>query len=360
MHLSRLKLRDFRNYVRLDAEFGPGCHVLLGNNAQGKTNILEAIYLLATLRSFRGCGGAQMIRQGAKGYFVGGSVEGQGVSEIKAYWSSKERKLSLNERPIRKLADYFGVLRAVVFCSEDLALVKGPAQGRRRFLDLLLAQTLPGYLPLLMRYAKALRSRNALLKQPAVDLVELDGFTQELVLAGESLITARQDFVPALAPRVQSAFRRIAVESDELALHYQPSVTGDFAVALSQSRARERALKTTVVGPHRDDLTLLVNDRAAAPYTSEGQKRTLAIALKLAQAEHLAAVYGTPPLLLIDDVMGELDNRRRSAFVPLLQQSFRAGGQVFMTCTEENWPRQLGCELRRWKVDKGQLAPWSE
>jgi DNA replication and repair protein RecF len=211
-----------------------------------------------------------------------------------------------------------------------------------------------------MRYTKALRSRNALLKQPVVDLVELDGFSQELVSAGESLITARQDFVPALAPRVQSAFRRIAVESDELALHYQPSVTGDFAVALSQSRARERALKTTVVGPHRDELTLLVNDRAAAPYTSEGQKRTLAIALKLAQAEHLAAVYGTPPLLLIDDVMGELDNRRRSAFVPLLQQSFRAGGQVFMTCTEENWPRQLGCELRRWKVDKGQLAPWTE
>jgi DNA replication and repair protein RecF len=103
-----------------------------------------------------------------------------------------------------------------------------------------------------------------------------------------------------------------------------------------------------------------VNDRAAAPYTSEGQKRTLAIALKLAQAEHLAAVYGTPPLLLIDDVMGELDTRRRSAFLPLLQQSFRAGGQVFMTCTEENWPRQLGCELLRWKVDKGHLARWSE
>ena len=200
MHLSRLKLRDFRNYVRLDAEFGPGCHVLLGNNAQGKTNILEAVYLLATLRSFRGCGGAQMIRQGAKGYFVGGSVVGQGVSEIKAYWSPRERKLSLNERPIRRLADYFGVLRAVVFCSEDLALVKGPAQGRRRFLDLLLAQTVPGYLTLLMRYAKALRSRNALLKQALIDLVELDGFTLELVQAGEALIAARREFVPALAP----------------------------------------------------------------------------------------------------------------------------------------------------------------
>jgi DNA replication and repair protein RecF len=107
-------------------------------------------------------------------------------------------------------------------------------------------------------------------------------------------------------------------------------------------------------------LTLLVNDRAAAPYTSEGQKRTLAIALKLAQAEHLAAVYGTPPLLLIDDVMGELDARRRSAFIPLLQQSFRAGGQVFMTCTEENWSQSLGCELIRWKVEQGRLTPWSE
>jgi len=357
MHLSRLKLRDFRNYARLDVEFGPGCHVLLGDNAQGKTNILEAIYLIATLRSFRGCGGAQMIRQGAKGYFVGGSVVAQGVHEVKAYWSPKERRLSLDERPIRRLAEYFGVLRAVVFCSEDLALVKGPAQGRRRFLDLLLAQTVPGYLALLMRYAKALRSRNALLKQSMVDLIELDGFTRELVLAGEALITARRDFVPNLAPRVHAAFRRIASQHDELTLEYHPGVTGDFAVALAQSQARERVMKTTVVGPHRDELTLRVNERAAAPFTSEGQKRTLAIALKLAQAEHLASVHGTPPLLLIDDVMGELDARRRAAFVPLLQGAFRAGGQVFMTCTEENWPRQLDCELIRWRVQQGRLSP---
>jgi len=357
MHLSRLKLRDFRNYARLDVEFGPGCHVLLGDNAQGKTNILEAIYLIATLRSFRGCGGAQMIRQGAKGYFVGGSVVAQGVHEVKAYWSPKERRLSLDERPIRRLAEYFGVLRAVVFCSEDLALVKGPAQGRRRFLDLLLAQTVPGYLALLMRYAKALRSRNALLKQSMVDLIELDGFTRELVLAGEALITARRDFVPNLAPRVHAAFRRIASQHDELTLEYHPGVTGDFAVALAQSQARERVMKTTVVGPHRDELTLRVNERAAAPFTSEGQKRTLAIALKLAQAEHLASVHGTPPLLLIDDVMGELDARRRAAFVPLLQGAFRAGGQVFMTCTEENWPSQLDCELIRWRVQQGRLSP---
>ena len=125
MHLARLRLRDFRNYARMDAVFSPGFHLLLGENAQGKTNILEAIYLMATLRSFRGVGGAQMVRHGQKGYFAGGTVVGQGEHEIKIYWSPQERSLSLDGRPVRKLADYLGVLRTVVFCTEDLQLVKG-------------------------------------------------------------------------------------------------------------------------------------------------------------------------------------------------------------------------------------------
>ena len=127
----------------MDADFSPGFHLLLGDNAQGKTNILEAIYLMATLRSFRGVGSAQMVRHGAKGYFVGGHVVGQGEREIKMYWSTRERNLSLDAQPVKKLADYFGALRTVVFCTEDLQLVKGTARSRRRFLDLLLAQTQP-------------------------------------------------------------------------------------------------------------------------------------------------------------------------------------------------------------------------
>jgi len=212
VHLAHLRLRDFRNYPRLDADFAPGFHLLLGDNAQGKTNILEAVYLMATLRSFRGVGGAQMIRHGQKGYFVGGSVvggmvpsislaspkggEGRGEEaeisqaqnpsprpsprsggerekailashserEVKIYWSARERKLALDGQPVKRLGDYLGVLRAVVFCTEDLQLVKGAARARRRFLDLLLAQTQPGYLPLLQRYLRAVRARNALLK----------------------------------------------------------------------------------------------------------------------------------------------------------------------------------------------------
>src|SRR5438034_5753323 len=166
VHLGRLRLRDFRNYARLDTEFQPGFHLLLGGNAQGKTNILEAIYLMATLRSFRGVGSAQMVRHGQKGYFAGATVVGQGEHEIKMYWSLRERNLSLDGQSVRKLTDYLGVLRTVVFCTEDLQLIKGTGRGRRRFPDLLLSQTQPAYLPMLQRYAQALRSCNALLKQP--------------------------------------------------------------------------------------------------------------------------------------------------------------------------------------------------
>ena len=356
MHLAHLRLRDFRNYARLDADFAPGFHLLLGDNAQGKTNILEAVYLLATLRSFRGVGGAQMVRHGQKGYFAGANVVGQGAHDIKMYWSSGERSLTLDGRPVRKLTDYLGVLRTVVFCTEDLQLVKGVARARRRFLDLLLSQTYPAYLPLLQRYTRALRSRNALLRQPVLDPAALDSFSRELVIAGEEIIRLRRDLVPRFSPLARLAYRRIAHDAEELRLEYQPSVKQDFAVELAQSRRREGAYRSTLIGPHRDELQLLLNDRSAAQFGSEGQKRTLAIAFKLAQAEYLAGLHGSPPILLIDDIMGELDVKRRSGFLPLLERAQQSRGQVFMTATEENWPQELGREVQRWKVENGTLV----
>jgi DNA replication and repair protein RecF len=355
VHLARLRLRDFRNYARLDADFAPGFHLLLGDNAQGKTNILEAIYLMATLRSFRGVGGAQMIRHGAKGYFVGGNVVGQGDHEIKMYWALRERKLTLDGQPVKKLADYLGALRTVVFCTEDLQLIKGTARARRRFIDLLLAQTQPGYLPLLQRYMHTVRARNALLKQRTVDEAALESFSAELVKLGNDLIRARRELVPKFSPLARLAYRRISNDAEELRIEYQPSVKNDFAVELAQSRAREKAFRFTVVGPHRDELQLLQNEKSAAQFGSEGQKRTLAIALKMAQAEFLAGIHGSPPVLLIDDVMGELDVKRRSGFLPLLESARRTRGQVFMTCTEENWPGELGGDLHRWEVCAGAL-----
>jgi DNA replication and repair protein RecF len=355
MHLSHLRLRDFRNYPRLDVDFAPGFHLLLGDNAQGKTNILEAVYLMATLRSFRGVGGAQMIRHGQKGYFAGGNVVGQGEHEIKMFWSARERKLALDGQPVKKLTDYLGVLRTVIFCTEDLQLVKGTSRGRRRFLDLLLSQTRPGYLPLLQRYMHVVRSRNALLKHRCGDEDALDIFSQELVRIGSELIRERQELVPRFSPLARLAYRRISNDAEELRIEYLPCVKNDFTVELARSRERERACRFTVVGPHRDDVQLLLNEKSAAQFGSEGQKRTLAIALKMAQAEYLAGLHGSAPVLLIDDVMGELDVKRRSGFLPLLEQARKTSGQVFMTATEENWPSELGRDLQRWEVQAGTL-----
>ncbi len=355
VHVAHLRLRDFRNYSRLDVDFTPGFHVLIGGNAQGKTNVLEAIYLLATLRSFRGVGSAQMIQHGKKGYFIGAQVVGQGEHEIKMYWSTAERKLSLDAQPVKKLTDYLGVLRAVIFCTEDLQLIKGTARARRRFLDLLLAQTFPAYLPTLQRYAQALRSRNALLKQRTFDPVALESFSRELISLGEEITKLRHELIPKISPLARLAYRRIASDAEELRLEYQPSIKNDFAVELAQSRAREQSYRMTVIGPHRDEVQLLLNDKSAAQFGSEGQKRTLAIALKMAQAEYITGIQGTPPVLLIDDVMGELDVKRRSGLLPLLERAHHARGQVFMTCTEENWPRELGRDLQRWHVEGGAL-----
>jgi DNA replication and repair protein RecF len=296
-----------------------------------------------------------MVRHGQTGYFVGGTVVGQGRREIKMYWAPRERKLSLDAQPVRKLTEYLGVLRVVVFCTEDLQLIKGTARTRRRFLDLLLSQTHAAYLPKLQRYTRAVRSRNALLRQRVLDEAALDSFSREMVQLGEELTALRRQLAPRLSPLARLAYRRISQGAEELRLEYQPSVRKDFAVELAQSRARERAYRATLIGPHRDDLQLLLNDRSAAQFGSEGQKRTLALALKMAQAEYLTGIHGAPPILLIDDVMGELDAHRRSGFLPLLTRARQASGQVFMTCTEENWPRELGRELQRWEVKEGTL-----
>lgn len=356
MHLSQLRLRDFRNYARLDVAFEPGFQLLIGDNAQGKTNILEAIYLLATLRSFRGVGGAQMVRHGTKGYFVGAHLVAEAEHDLKMYWSSAERSVSLDGQPVKRIADYYGRLRCVVFCTEDLQLVKGTGRVRRRFLDLLLAQTQPGYLAALQRYVRALQARNALLKRPDPDPAVLHPFTQELVAAGKVLMDRRAELVPKLSALSRLAYRRISHDAEDLRVEYAPSVRSDFAVELASCAARERTFRSTVLGPHRDDLTLKLNDRSAAQFASEGQKRSLAIALKMAQAEYLSGLFGSPPILLIDDVMGELDARRREGLMPLLERAEHARGQVFMTCTQENWPRELGRRLRRWEVRAATLA----
>ena len=166
----------------------------------------------------------------------------------------------------------------------------------------------------------------------------------------------RRDLLPRVQPLALEAHARVAGGAEQLQLEYQPSVRHDFAVELARNRARERIFRSTILGPHRDELQLSLDGKSAAKYASEGQKRTIAIALKMAQAEYLTSLDGTPPVLLIDDIMGELDGRRRAGFLPLLERAQQARSQVFMTCTQENWPGELAREARRWEVKAGGLA----
>ena len=208
---------------------------------------------------------------------------------------------------------------------------------------------------LLQRYARALRSRNALLKHLPLDARALESFSAELIRTGAELMRHRAELLPQLSPVAASAAAGISVQREQLELEYQPAVRGDFAEELHRSRDRERAVRTTLVGPHRDELKLKVDGRAVAQFGSEGQKRTVAIALKMAQAEVLSTAHGSPPVLLIDDVMGELDPHRRAGLVPLLDKVVRGRGQVFMTCTDENWPRELGGSHPKWGIASGAL-----
>ncbi|HVU99793.1 MAG TPA: DNA replication and repair protein RecF, partial [Verrucomicrobiae bacterium] len=184
----------------------------------------------------------------------------------------------------------------------------------------------------------------------------LAGFSQELVSSGREIIRLRRELVPEIGPLISAACRRVGAEGEEVHVEYLPSARGDFAVELAQSQARERVYRFTVVGPHRDDLQIQLNDRSAAQFSSEGQKRMLAIGFKMAQAEYLSAAHGSPPILLIDDILGELDAKRRAGFVPLLEKVCQARGQIFMTATEENWEGGIARETNRWQVNRGTLA----
>lgn len=355
MYISHLRLKNFRNYGWLDIDFPPGLNLFIGNNAQGKTNLLEAIYFLSTLKSFRGVSTSYMIKQNQESLFVGAVVNADICHEIKIYWSRDTRKITLDNHIIKKVGEIYGVVKAVVFCSEDMDLVKGPSRIRRRYVDFILANTTPSYLELLQNYIKAVRTRNSVLKQTAIDLNLLESFTSEVIKTGEEIMKHRIRLFEEISPVIQESYAKISGSTEKLSVVYKPSVQNDFSRELAAVKDRELAIKSTLKGPHRDEVEILINDKKADTFASEGQIRSIAIALKYAQAEYFTQKHGRPPIMLIDDIMGELDQNRRSAFIPLLERSRYMQSQVFMTCTEQNWPSELSKNMQIWRVVDGSV-----
>jgi DNA replication and repair protein RecF len=328
--LADLRLRNFRCFESLGVEFSPGFNFFLGRNGQGKTSILEAACALLRLQSQRSSTLLPLVRFGEKSFAVSGRTKNH-LLEFR--YSPLRRKISFDQVEQRTLDEYLRAARVVSFANTDIELVRGGSETRRRYLDFLAAQIDPRYRPTLRAYERALRSRNALLKSAHPRPRELAAYDPPLLEYGARLSGMRAHLAERLGPCASAAHREISGTDERLQLEFAPGNGQDFARDLAESRPQELRLRQTVVGPHRDDILILVETKAANQYASEGQQRTVALALKIAQARVFMMEEGTVPLLLIDDIFGELDPVRRNS----LLRHLPAEAQKLVTATSMQW-----------------------
>jgi DNA replication and repair protein RecF len=327
VYVRLLTLTDFRNYTEAELALDPGPSVLLGRNGEGKTNLVEAVGYVASLASHRVASDTPLVRRGADRAVVRAVVV-QDSRELLVELEitpGKANRARLNRSPLTRVRDVLGALRAVLFAPEDLAIVRGDPSERRRFLDELLVARTPRYAGVRADYDRVLRQRNALLKTAAggrrnADLSTLDVWDGHLAKHGAALLAGRIALVEALAPYVKDAYHDVSAGGGPAVATYTsalPDLVADrdalesaLLAALAESRPRELERGITLVGPHRDDMTLTIGDLPARGYASHGESWSLALALKLASYDLLRA-DGGEPVLLLDDVFAELDASRR-------------------------------------------------
>jgi DNA replication and repair protein RecF len=342
LRVASLQIADFRNLAEVSLRPSPRTTVLVGPNGQGKTNLLEAIFFLTTLKPLRAARLAELVRFGAERANVAADIEGPGgLRRLAVQVDGTGRTAWLDGKPQERLDGYFEGLAAVCFAPDDLLLVKGSPEGRRRFLDRAAFNRWPAVLAEVREYLRALRSRNAALRTASADVEE--SFRDPLVRAGARLLVRRRDVVAELAPRVDAAFHQISGPAAPRAqLAYRPAgsldldgseaeVAARYRAALGQRAERDRERGFTSVGPHMDDLGLSLGGRAARLYGSQGQQRALVLALKIAEIENIRALLGRPPLLLLDDVSSELDPEKNRFLLAYLRS---LDGQAFLTTTD--------------------------
>ena len=368
MHVCSLRLSHFRNYQSMEVEFHPQLNLFLGSNAQGKTNVLEAIYCLSTTRSFRAAVDDEMIQFEQEAAAIESVLQREeGQEQIRLEMRrSKPKTLLVNAKKQKKLSSLLGRLPAVVFSPDDLFLVKGGPSLRRRYLDTMMFQMDAGYLAHLQQYERTLKQRNSLLRQ-RVDQLESQLAIWDLPLAehGAAIMQRRFEISAKLSQSAGDALRDLTGGAEKFEVRYEPSlqVTANegslkekMLEALIKARREEMARGVSVVGPHRDDLGLWVNGQMLRKFGSQGQQRTGALALKLAQLSILAEGCHTAPLVLFDDVMAELDEKRQAFFLNRLQQ----GGQAFLTGTAAADFAAASSKARIFRVEAGQLRMTQE
>lgn len=334
MILKSIELKNFRNYEDLDLKFDSGTNILFGDNAQGKTNILEAAYVSGTTKSHKGSRDKDMIRFGEDESHIRTIVEKQGKEYQLDIHLKKNRSkgIAINKVPITKASELFGILNMVFFSPEDLNIIKNGPSERRRFLDAEICQLDKIYLSNLTRYNKILMQRNRLLKdmQHQPQLMEtLPVWDMQLVEYGKRLIRRRRQFVEELSEIVTGIHRNISGKREELVLRYEPNIDAEFLEdELNRVREKDRKYAQTSVGPHRDDISFFIRGVDIRKFGSQGQQRTSALSLKLSEIELVRQTIHDTPVLLLDDVLSELDSNRQNYLLNSIHDI-----QTMITCT---------------------------
>lgn len=369
MLLRSLTVGDFRNLAQVELVPSPAATVVVGPNGQGKTNLLEAIYFLCTLRPLRAGKLSELVRFGAPGAFVQGTFSLRGADRtIRVEVQDGARVALVDGKRAATLLDYFGGVSVVAFTPDDLEVVKGAPEQRRTFLDRAVFNRFPAYLDESREYSRALKSRNKLLRDGA-NGAYLAAFDEALVKAGTKLWVRRRALMTELAPRAEKAFAAIGRADQPARYTYAPSHLGGslvfdtategelaeaFSLELGRRLERDQERGFTSVGPHADDLGVFLGERSARAFASQGQQRAFVLGWKIGEIENLREAHGMLPLLLLDDVSSELDPERNAFLMGYLADS---GAQVFLTTTDADLvrraagPQALWFQVRRGMVD---------
>jgi DNA replication and repair protein RecF len=361
MRLEQLTLCNYRNIGQADLTPDPGFNVLWGDNAQGKTNLLEAIYLLGHLRSFRGSRGEELVQQGKTAGRVKATVTSLEVRrQVELTLGGEGRSARIDGKEVRSPGLFMRSVRPVLFAPEEVTLVKGYPAGRRALLDRAIFQGDPNYLERAQLYARCLRQRNQLLRLGRAD-AEIEPWTEQTVQAGARLRSDRLCYLERLLPLLRETYRQISGDREEAELLYPAAEGGEAEQATALRRdferlhQRERAFGQSLAGPHRDDPLFLVDGKPLRLYGSQGQQRSFILAFKTAQVIDLERRLGEPPVLLLDDMTSELDRRRQGFFFRFLLER---RGQVFITTTDPHILRAEGVRRARFfRIEGGALRP---
>ena len=357
MRIKSLALNDFRNVENINIEFDKGLNIIYGDNAQGKTNILESIYVAGTTRSHKGSKDKEMIRLTKDEAHIRVILEKDGLDrKIDMHLKkSKSKGVAVDGIPVKKSADVFGIVQLIFFSPEDLSMIKeGPAE-RRRFIDMELSQIEKIYLYNLSKYNKILTQRNNLLKQISFDgrlSDTLEVWDEQLVTTGVEIIKSRRKFISELSEIIKPIHERLTGGREELEIEYNPNVSeADFKDKLKSGRSSDIYQKTTLTGPQRDDITFYINKNDVRKYGSQGQQRSTALSLKLSEIELFKKKTGDNPILLLDDVLSELDRNRQNYLIESIGDI-----QTIITCTGlEEFVENKKTYGRIYKINSGKI-----